>query len=207
MSRNTRSKAKLESSPRQTRAQAAVVAGSSATGNSPASSLRSQRSKAADQENSKPAASSKKVQPANTKSSEAGKGKGKAAVKGDPATPAITTKAKIKPPPRAGTRSSARGKSTKKDDAEDKEDVEEKVEGKVEEGGDVETQTMELDVKVPEPDKPEVDDVKVDIEGKGEAVEQVAEDNDVYCICKGGDDGSPMIKCEGDCQNWYVAFV
>lgn len=24
-----------------------------------------------------------------------------------------------------------------------------------------------------------------------------------YCICKGEDDGSPMIKCEGDCKNWY----
>lgn len=25
-----------------------------------------------------------------------------------------------------------------------------------------------------------------------------------FCICNGPDDGSPMIKCEGGCKNWYV---
>ncbi|OCB87803.1 hypothetical protein A7U60_g5126 [Sanghuangporus baumii] len=24
-----------------------------------------------------------------------------------------------------------------------------------------------------------------------------------YCLCKGEDDGTPMIKCEGGCQSWY----
>ncbi|KAH8108343.1 hypothetical protein DFH11DRAFT_1691587 [Phellopilus nigrolimitatus] len=24
-----------------------------------------------------------------------------------------------------------------------------------------------------------------------------------YCVCKGSDDGTPMIKCEGGCENWY----
>ncbi|KAL5492519.1 BYE1 [Sanghuangporus weigelae] len=24
-----------------------------------------------------------------------------------------------------------------------------------------------------------------------------------YCLCKGEDDGTPMVKCEGGCQNWY----
>ena len=24
----------------------------------------------------------------------------------------------------------------------------------------------------------------------------------VFCVCKGGDDGSPMIRCEGGCENW-----
>lgn len=30
-----------------------------------------------------------------------------------------------------------------------------------------------------------------------------------YCVCNGEDDGSPMIKCEGECQNWYgkVTFI
>lgn len=26
---------------------------------------------------------------------------------------------------------------------------------------------------------------------------------EVYCNCMGEDDGTPMIKCEGLCQNWY----
>ncbi|KAL5531359.1 hypothetical protein ACEPAG_4236 [Sanghuangporus baumii] len=24
-----------------------------------------------------------------------------------------------------------------------------------------------------------------------------------YCLCEGEDDGTPMVKCEGGCQNWY----
>ncbi|TDL23603.1 hypothetical protein BD410DRAFT_786842 [Rickenella mellea] len=26
---------------------------------------------------------------------------------------------------------------------------------------------------------------------------------EIYCICEGTDDGTPMIKCEGDCKKWY----
>ena len=25
-----------------------------------------------------------------------------------------------------------------------------------------------------------------------------------YCLCKGEDDGTPMIKCDGGCRNWYA---
>lgn len=24
-----------------------------------------------------------------------------------------------------------------------------------------------------------------------------------YCLCEGEDDGTPMIRCEGPCKNWY----
>lgn len=35
--------------------------------------------------------------------------------------------------------------------------------------------------------------------GRGKKAKEEKE----WCVCKGADDGTPMIHCEGECQNWY----
>ena len=41
---------------------------------------------------------------------------------------------------------------------------------------------------------------------KARSVQEPKKKNEkLYCICKGIDNGTPMIKCEGPCKNWYVS--
>ena len=184
MSMSLRSKSKVDSTPRLTRSQAAAALASSSNANTPppTSAPRSQRSKVIDEENSKPASKA-----TSKDTGKKGKGKGKVAVKEEdpvvagsaetaPTKPANATRSRVKAQPKAKARTSARRKSAKKEG--------DKVEGpaseEVGEGG-------EKDEKMDE-----------DNEDSGDLSEEV------YCICKGKDDGSPMIKCEGDCQNWYA---
>jgi hypothetical protein len=41
----------------------------------------------------------------------------------------------------------------------------------------------------------------VEVEEEEETAEQPEEDEGFFCVCLGGDDGTPMIQCEG-CKNW-----
>lgn len=203
MSTGLRSKAKVESTPRQTRSQAAAAAGSSTTNSSPALSLRSQKSKAADQENSEPIVAGKAIakesgKKAKVKAAETGK---TAAVKEEepvaepaPTKATASTRSKNKAQPKVKTRTSTRRKSTKKEDKESNQEKEWGDEGKYE-GKD--------EGKDEEKDEEKVEE-KVDSDVDAEEVKR-NDEGEVYCVCKGKDDGTPMIKCEGECQNWYVA--
>lgn len=41
---------------------------------------------------------------------------------------------------------------------------------------------------------------------KATVVNEPEEDEESHCVCLGSDDGTPMIRCEGECLKWYVSL-
>ena len=61
-----------------------------------------------------------------------------------------------------------------------------------------ESQKRKLDEEV---EKPEAEDGDVD-NSEAESQGDASEDDGVYCVCRKGNDGSPMICC-ARCDEWY----